>query len=237
MYSTEKFVEEVSSNFDLRFLSQSRIPIEAGSFLFNALPNVRLNHYMVKLNNSDEYQFGELDTSEVKEFIGICLKKLNELNLPVTDRYCYITLDQKWVEKDKTQRTPGWHIDGMQGDEVTKKVPGDITFLWCNVLPTKFTNQSFETTNLDPSTQNVFNYLSRQVSESSIISAEANKIYMVGPYHVHEASEATEKVYRIFLRVSYTNTPITSIKMTLNERIKYNYEYHTTSGKIPEHLK
>ena len=216
MYSTEDFVNEVSSNFDLRFLSQSRFPIELGSYHFSELPNLRLNHYLVKLNNGDEYQLGDLDTKEIKEFIDICLKKLDEFNLSVIDRYCYITLDQKWVEKDETQRTPGWHIDGMQGDEVKKKVPGDITFLWCNALPTKFTSQSFETADLDPSTQNVFNYLSRQVREGSVISAEANKVYMVGPYHVHEASEATEKVYRIFLRVSYTNTPITSVKMTLN---------------------
>lgn len=237
MYSDDNYREEVSSVFDLNFLARERVPIEVGSFRFLHLPEGRLNHYMVKLNNSDDYVLGNLNNNEIKEFIGLCLDKLGQLMLSVSERYCYITLDQKWVEKDKTQRTPGWHIDGMQGDEVRVKVPGDITFLWCNTLPTKFANQSFEISNLDPSTQNVFKHLSAQVRESSVMSAQENKIYLVGPYHVHEASEAKEKVFRSFLRLSYTNTPITSTKMTLNPEIKYNYEYHTTSGNIPGYLK
>ncbi len=55
-------------------------------------------------------------------------------------------------------------------------------------------------------------------------------------YHVHTATTAESKLYRRFVRLSYTNTPITSIKMTVNPDIKYNYQIKVTSGNIPTNL-
>ncbi len=235
-YTNLDFTKEVNSIFNLDFLSKKREPITVDSFSFKSLPETRVNSYLVKLNNSEEYSLGEINTSEIKNFIKLCNNKLDSMGLSTKDRYCFLTLDQGYVEENTTLRTPGWHIDGMQGDEVKIKAPGDITFIWSNVLPTKFVNQGFNVDGLDPSTQN-FNHVGAQVKEENVFVSEPNQIYLISPYHVHEANIATEKVFRIFLRLSYTFTPVTSTKMTINPEINYNYPYHITTGEIPSHLK
>ncbi len=236
-YTKRDFVNEVNSVFNLSFLIKKREPIALGDFHFDNLPNKRLNHYLIKLNNESQYRLGEIDIDEMKNFIEKISDEITSLGISIKERYCFLTLDQGWVEPNSTLRTPGWHVDGMQGGEVEVKKPGDLTFIWSNALPTKFAEQAFNVSGLDSSIHNVFNWLGRQVKTKNIFESKINQIYAINPYHVHAANKASEKVYRVFLRLSYTLTPVTSTKMTLNPEIKYNYKYHVTTGEIPSYLK
>lgn len=60
---------------------------------------------------------------------------------------------------------------------------------------------------------------------------------MINPYHIHTATKAINKIYRHFIRVAFTEIPVTSVKMTINPKIEYNYQYHITTGEIPSYLK
>lgn len=235
--ATNDFVDEVNSVFSLRFLTKKREPIALDTFHFEELPDKRLNHYLIKQDNDNQYHFGEIDTHEMQVFVKKVSDYATDFGISSKERYCFLTLDQGWVEPNQTLRTPGWHIDGMQGDEVETKKPGDLTFIWSNVLPTRFANQGFDVADLNPSIHNVFSWLGKQVDEKNIFESKPYQIYAINPYHVHAGSEATKKVYRIFLRLSYTFTPVTSTKMTINPEIEYNYKYHVTTGEIPSYLK
>jgi hypothetical protein len=231
------FRAETEAKFDLGYLRFTREPIEVGPFAFVDFVDVRVNHYMIKSNDSVQYVFGELGRSGgVRDFVSRCLSKADELGLDTRSRYAYLTVDQNPVEPGKTQRESGWHIDGMQGTEVPEKKPADFQFIWTDATPTRFCTQTFDVEGLDVARHNVFNWLSRQVAEQTCYSLREGTIYLMNAYHVHTATPAKERLYRRFVRLSFTNTPITSVKMTPNPDIHYNYPTGVTSGDIPKGL-
>jgi hypothetical protein len=231
------FKQETNNIFNIKYLeSATRTPIELDKFLFKDFINNRINHYMIKSNDSTDLVFGEIDSDSIKQFVNYCIEESKKLDLNWSNRYCYITIDQKDVIKDKSQREAGWHIDGMQGDEVNEKKPADFQFIWSDETPTKFCTQLFNTQKLDTSIHNVFNFLGNQVKNETCYLLEKNKIYLMNAYHLHTATLSNKNTHRKFVRVSFTNTPITSIKMTINNSINYNYKIHQTTGNIPKNL-
>ncbi len=236
-YSNKQFKEEIESTFNINFLKNERVPLDLGEYKFDLFPESRTNHYLIKSSDSVGYFFGEFKNTEIEEFVKFVSSKLSELGLEEKDRYCFMTVDQGWVEPGKTLRTSGWHLDGLQGDEVQIKKAVDFEFFWFDCLPTLFAPQPFDINGLNLSTHNVFDWLGRQVDLAKILEAKPFRIYGINPYHVHRANEAKEKVYRRFIRLAYTYIPVTSVRMTINPEMKYNYDYHTTSGEIPSYLK
>jgi hypothetical protein len=228
---------ETENIFDLNYLKFTREPIEVSDFSISDVLKMRVNHYMIKSNSSNDYFYGELEQyDEIKSFVKICTEESQKLGLDTYDRYCYLTIDQKQVEPGTSQREFGWHIDGLQGKEVEEKKPADYQFIWCDATPTRFCTQTFDISGLDVTVHNVFKWLSKQVKEKLCYLLQKNKIYLMNAYHLHSATKAESITYRKFIRVSFTMTPITSIKMTINSDISYNYKIHVTSGDIPKQL-
>lgn len=239
-----KFKDDLNNIFDIKRLEQVRPIIELGEFYPTDLPDkIIVDNFLIKLNNSGTYILGVLECESINRIISDIEKwaKLNDINLK--ERYCFITLDQGEVSPGETLRDtrrgrmPMWHLDGMQGDEVKEKQRPDIQFIWSDNLGTKFSFQKFDMNGFNPSEHHAFKWVERQLDESSTLTTEVNKIYAMNPYHVHRGIEATHNIYRKFLRISYTFTPITSVTSTLNNAIEYNYPAHSTTGKIPENLK
>lgn len=232
-----EFRAETETVFDLNHLERERLPLDMGEFKFEAFTDKRVNHYCIKSNESEDYVYGEIDGKEFKRFIKFIESRLLEMGFDVKNRYCFITIDQGIVDPDQTLRYPGWHIDGMQGDEVPTKKAADLQFIWSDSLPTTFTYQKIDTEGLDPSVHNVFNWIGKQVDPQKTIQTEPFHVYAMNTYHVHRATEAKEKTYRRFVRVAYTFIPVTSKRMTVNPDMKYNYKVHQTTGEIPPHLR
>jgi hypothetical protein len=160
------FKTETQQLFNLEYLKFTREPIKVSEFNFNKFVEERVNHYMIKTNNSDEYIWGDLEYSDdIKKFVNKCISFCDDLGISTNERYCYITIDQKNLEFGKSQRDFGWHIDGLQGDEVPQKKMTDFQFIWCDSIPTKFCTQVFKVEGLNLSTHNVFNWLGKQVEE------------------------------------------------------------------------
>lgn len=228
-----QFKSDVNAPFDLKRLSKERRPIDMGAWQFERFPIWRVNNYLLRSNDGTVFDYGDISEPEIREFVDYVMIKMSALGLSCEDRYCYITIDQGWIEPGKTLRQSGWHIDGMQGNEVPTKKPTDFQFIWSDCLPTRFAPQGFDTEGLDPSIHNVFSRLDRQVDPDKIMQPEASHIQLMNGYHVHEAATTTKRVYRRFIRVSFTHLPITSTSMTMNPAAAYNYPCHTTSGQIP----
>lgn len=231
-----QFVHDVRAPFDLKALETARLPLQLDFASFNNFPELRVNHYLVKSNDEGEFHPGEVGQTAVGAFIYYTWNCALPMCLSPSNRYCYVTIDQGWVEPGATLREAGWHIDGLQGDEVPVKVPINYHFIWSDCLPTEFVHQQFDVNGLDLSKHNAFEWLGRQVDPANIVPTRPGFIYASNTYCVHRATPASERVYRRFIRVSYTHTPITSTRMTINPSIKYNYPHHTSTGAIPSHL-
>jgi len=231
------FVKETQTPFDLRHLKFTREPVEIGAFNFGNIGDVRVNHFMVKTNNSSEFVLGELEKyGDIKNFISQCYDAANEMGLDPDNRYGYITIDQLQVKAGASQRESGWHIDGMQGTEVPEKKNADFQFIWADQTPTRFCTMTFDMEGVDEAVHNIFKWVGRQVDKNFCYYLKANEIYLMNAYHVHTAVKGTKPVFRRFARLSFTNTPITSVRMTDNPAIEYNYPRGTTTGAIPSHL-
>ena len=163
-------------------------------------------------------------------------------------RYAFLTIDHGVVEVGKTLRDPGWHVDGLQGAEVPVKTGIDLQYIWTDALPTEFAIGRFETRGLDLEKHNIFQRLGPQVEapgwHGSLWSADAFQVVRMNTCHVHrsrmrtsvEASETEKPLHRKLFRLSFSRVPVTSIKMTINPNMAYDYSIHTTTGNIPQHL-
>lgn len=216
-------------------------PIEIAHIDDMDISNIRVNHLMIKNNDDERVVLPDFIATnpDIKQFIDLVLMKALTMGWDIDNRYWYLTVDQGIVSNEKTTlREPGWHIDGMQGNEVPVKKNGDFQFIWSNTLMTEFCKQEFNTDQLDPNIHNVFDFLSKQVDEKNIYHYPDGTVILMHCYHVHRSQTLKDRdpILRKFVRLSFTNTPITSVKLTVNEAIKYNYAIHTTTGEIPDNL-
>ena len=229
----ERFDEEISSRFSLDFLEEPHKPVNYGYWSGAGLPKCRVNHYLVKPKWSDTYHYGELAGGAIERLMRLCR---DTYSIRGQCRYCYITLDSGWVDYGETQRIAGWHLDGIQGDEVHVKQNGDFQFIWCNDLPTHFSTQAFDMRGCDLSKHDVNKWIAKQIQPEYVMEIQPHTVYLMNPYYVHKGAEAYKWTYRQFLRISYTHIPVTSTKMTVNPQMEYDYEIHSTDGMIPSTL-
>ncbi len=118
------------------------------------------------------------------------------------------------------------------------KVPPDIAFVWCNALPTRFLSGGIDLGDLDPSRDNIFDALEQRIDPARTFTVRPGTIYLIHAYMPHTGEIAAKPIpHRAFLRLSFSLTPITSRKLTINPGIAFNYPVHTTSGEIPSHLR
>lgn len=91
----------------------------------DALWGKRTLHYMIKKRDSDTLYIDSLlkEIPELETFIATCdmLMRFSFLSDLREGRYAYLTVDTGLVKAGETMRTPGWHIDCVQGDEVPEK--------------------------------------------------------------------------------------------------------------------
>lgn len=174
----------------------------------------------------------------IMELVGITALYTYFVDTATPFRYLYLTIDTLFVNAGETQRTPGWHVDCLQGDEVPIKKPSQLTFSWCDTLPMQYADQSFVLpAYVNVSEYNIFECLAQLVKPESIRHCEPNTLYAMNTYCVHRSAVAKTDTPRTFIRLSYTHVPITNTKATLNPKMDYDYVYHTTAGNIPKHLK
>lgn len=234
----DTFLGDIQEPFNARRFSMERRPIEGFAYTpaKPRRPWESRNHWMIKSKRHDAVILDDLEP-DVRRFCQKALDFMNAFRLPFADRYLYLTVDDRYLEAGQTQRQPGWHFDGMQGPEVPFPNPGCVQFLWCDHTPMEFTTQGFQTKGMDRHRVNFFDSLGNQVREESVETAKRGIAYLMSPYQLHQGSPVQQSGRRKLLRLSASHQPITSTRMTVNPHMAYDYDYHTTSGAIPEGLK
>ncbi len=223
--------------FSPEFLECPSSPVAVGLFKIDDVKIPRWNHYLIKERGTDSI----LPIPPIlTKFVHLCLSWLSHHDFSIRDRWAYLTVDTKPVEPGMTQRQPGWHIDGMQGDEVPVKQFPDLTFIWSDVLPTQYFLSPISMKGFNGSRHNIHRWAQDAVhgKPEHVIIPDDQFVRLIDPYVIHRGSvnNTTDVMPRIFLRMSLTKTPITSRKMTLNPDARYDYPIHVTSGDVPSYL-
>ncbi len=226
-------IDDCLNVFSNKAFSRVNLPAEVFGFSLGDEVTSRVNHMLVK-NPHGHFVIPKCISAKVSELINRCFENAKANGIADVDsRYVYLTYDNADVEPGKTQREPGYHIDGMQGDEVPEKVNACFQYIWTSGLPTVFCNQAFDAGGLDPSVHNYFTSLSGQVDETKTFEIKSGSVYFMNPYMVHRGQVARVLTKRVFLRVYFSHLPITSAKATINPDIDYLFAAHSSTGNIP----
>lgn len=154
-------------------------------------------------------------------------------------RYMYLTTHTAKLSEGQHQRMTGWHIDGLQGDEVSVKQNACINFIGSSSQ--YGTEVLMDSSNLfgglNLSIDNIFRVMDDLYSDAKdIMYLKSDTMHMMDAYTIHRTPKVREECTRTILKLVLTHVPITSVTSTFNNNIEYDYDYHTTSGQVPAHL-
>lgn len=235
----ERFSSVVNQVFSLDFVStaSNESPIDLGMVELDCcIPEQRrFNNMLIKVGSQPVHLPNWVD-NVIAKWVDDCLCISKYVCDDLGQRYVYLTLDNQPVIAGDTQRQDGWHLDGLQGDEVPDKLNNCFQFLWVSNTPTEFCTQSFSAEGIDISRHNVFESLGRQVSDNNCFKINSMHTYLMHCYQLHRATEAVDNTDRLFLRLYVSHCPVTSVNATINDEIEYPFVPHSTTGLIPEHL-
>ncbi len=120
--------------------------------------------------------------------------------------YCYVTLQQGWVERSTAQRPSPCHVDGLQGARHQPKVRCNHSFIVSTAAPTVWYVVPVELRHLDDAKHNLFYEMDRQVKLSNGANAwspESNELVLMDCYCIHQGGLAQRRLWRTFLRISF----------------------------------
>jgi hypothetical protein len=149
------------------------------------------------------------------------------INPDFDEYYCYLEVDQSYVVPGTLQRELPCHVDGMQGARTNPKVKINHSYIVGSALPTIFYPQSFDLTQLDETKHNFFWEMNRQVSETNSASAfqgQPFEIQLMDAYTVHRGVEATEPVFRTWMRLSFEVRIFDRLGNTKNPMFDYDWK-------------
>lgn len=149
------------------------------------------------------------------------------INKKCFDEYfCYLTVDQGWVQPDTLQREAPCHVDGFQGPRQSKtKI--NHTYVVSDEVPTTYYIQPFDLSHLDEARHNFFWEMNKIVAEDNSNRAwrpEKNEINLIDAYTVHRGSEATQRVYRTWIRLSFEVRVFDRLGNAHNPLFSYDWE-------------
>lgn len=120
--------------------------------------------------------------------------------------YCYITIDQSNVRPSTLQREAPCHVDGFQGARWNPKTKINHSYVMSDHIPTAYYVQPFDLSHLDEERHNFFWEMNKIVAETKskhVWYPKEGEISLMDSYCVHRGSEATEPVFRTWIRLSF----------------------------------
>ena len=188
----------------------------------------------IKLPHSDIRIPDDLQRESLLNLIEQAVEFEKSINPNFDDYYMYLTVHHSTVRKGVTQRRAGAHIDGMQGERYSEKLPVCHSYLVSNNTPTRFFNHSFQT-DLCEKTQNWFYEMDKVKDyEKSSLSVPFEINFMTA-YSVHESTPTPEDTTRTFMRLEFSLKKFDRTGNTVNNKFSIEWEYQDRS--IPSHLK
>ena len=240
--------------FSFDNFTSPRMPIDLGPFDIGQVKDLpRILRMTIKEPGSTESRLPK-EVLDLKNFLVQVLTYERTINERFEECEIHITLDHSVVEKNTTQRFPGWHVDGLQGGKFKKKLMAEHSYVIATNNPTEFCLQPFFIKHYQEDITNFFKVFDQQARESNVYLGLPNHLYLMDAYMVHRTPEILEKTERGFIRITVANAPLPIEFNTLNpmfnqERAPYkldirdwlrapdigvNYDYYGLDSKIEQ---
>ncbi len=165
---------------------------------------------------------------QFKDVIEIVANYEAEINSKCFDEYyCYLTVDQGFVNPRTLQREAPCHVDGFQGARWNPKTRINHTYVIGSSLPTTYYVQPFDLRNLDEAKHNFFWEMNNIVAKTKSKHAwkpKSGEINLIDAYTVHRGTEAKEACYRTWVRLSFEVRKFDRLGNAHNPLFQYDWE-------------
>lgn len=174
----------------------------------------------LRLAGQEEYRLPTNWTS-LKETLEQLISIEHANNRNWREYNTYLTVDVKDVNAGEQQRHGGLHVDGFQGERISKKTKITRNYVGTTNGGTEFWNQPFIV--LNPAEFNIFEGFDLQRNSTPIIAAP-NCFYFMDAYMVHESGYAEHNGERVFIRLTYDIKIFDRKGNTHNPHLDYDWE-------------
>lgn len=173
------------------------------------------------------------ELSQFSEFISKSIGYEKMVNPNIDNYYAYLSVDQRVVAPNESQRRPGWHADSFitkytnPDIEYNKQVETDSIYLAYNSLPTEFCagpftfNQSFD----HHDNVQVLSHFDNMARGKEIITYSPYTILKMGPECVHRVGFNKSDHYcpRTFIKMVFSKQIFNRIGNDHNHLVDYNW--------------
>lgn len=119
-------------------------------------------------------------------------------------KFCYITIRHGFIMSALDDE---WHVDGF-----STKIPHlpEQNYVWASTQPTEFISRPFTVPDdFDPRVHNLHHYIQDYVATNApVVQLKPRRTYILDPYVIHRRPHIPEKLWRTFVRVSFTDIEI-----------------------------
>ncbi|PIN94874.1 hypothetical protein COU53_01820 [Candidatus Pacearchaeota archaeon CG10_big_fil_rev_8_21_14_0_10_30_48] len=207
---------DITEHFDFHKYTCPRPPISLGSIdelVFQDCSDVL--RVPIKWGGSNEVRLPK-ELHSLKDELVRIMQYDRHINPFFTDFFAHITLDNSEVKKDKTQRYPGFHGDGLQGGKFPKKLICEHSYIYVNNNPTEVALHPFFVAHLNDSRYNIFKEFDKQVNRELLYQTIPGHLYLIDPYVVHASPIVKKTTKRTFFRLTLTPSELLMPKNTIN---------------------
>lgn len=204
----------------------SNPPVHIGEFKIDYNPDKIINVLRCPIKDAGNREIKlPKELSFLKEFVKFCAIYETCFNDRFEDLYGHITVDYKDIKKGKTQRVPGWHVDGFQGAKFPIKHEIEHSYLWSSSNGTEYCVQPYFISHIDDSKYLIFDEFNKQSKECNVIRALDSNVYIFDPYMIHRSPILKEDTSRLLVRITFEYQKLLDPNDTLNPSMKYKVPY------------
>ncbi len=146
----------------------------------------------IKMSGSDDVRIPER-LQYLKPVIDSVVQDSREALPDFSDHYIFLTAKTLYVEPGASGNRPGWHADGYGSN-------GDLSYLWHNMNPTEFAEQTFHDVP-DDDIESMLE-MERQIDYDAIRTYADCTLLRLDESVVHRVNPEVTKGIRTFIKVS-----------------------------------
>jgi len=237
----DNVVNDINTYWDKSCFLKPRIPFKIGEAekkdCFSEIGCPRCCHLPIKF--PDEEIRIPNEYAQFKEVIQKIISFEYSCNDAFNEYYAYLTVDQRFVPKDSSQRIVGAHVDGIPRNCIhpeTQKI--DHCYLVSDKVPTKFYAHPFDLGSYSLLEHDFFSIMGILADEKKVIFSAPYDINLMNAYTVHSSSAAQSNCIRTFIRLEFSVLQFDRKGNSINPYFKYKWPYQdrfpSPSLSVPE---
>jgi hypothetical protein len=180
--------------------------LDAGELAAFTRPGVaRVLDMPIKLPDDGEYRLPRA-LAQLAPTIQRIIDVEHRINPAPGEYHAYLTIDQGFVEPSQLHREAPCHVDGFQGARWHPRCHTNHSYTVSDVLPTAYYVQPFDLRALDETKHDFFWEMNAQVADTNEAhrwQPQPAELTVMDCYCVHRGVEATERMHRTWLRLSF----------------------------------